>query len=61
MNPSVGLLSNHIRDTGQERHDSLQYPVPLNNINVSLAEGQTVGLSYGIKITMKPNSRDSSV
>ena len=40
MNPSVP--SNHIRDAGQERPDSLQHPVPQNNNKVSLAEGQTV-------------------
>ena len=34
--------SNYIRDSGQKRQDSLQYPVSQNNIIVSLAEGQTV-------------------
>ena len=40
MNPSVP--SNCIHDSGQERQDSLQYPLSQNNINVPLAEGQTV-------------------
>ena len=34
--------SNHIRDSGQERQDSLQHPMPQNNINVSLSESRTV-------------------
>ena len=39
-NPNVP--PNYARDSGQERQDSLQHLVSHNNINVSLAERQTV-------------------
>ena len=37
-----GVPSNHISDSGQKRQDTLQHPIPQNNINVSLAIGQAV-------------------
>ena len=39
---SLNVPPNHARDSGQERQDSLQHLVSHNNINVSLAERQTV-------------------
>ena len=39
---NLNVPSNHARDLGQERQDSLQHLVSHNNINVSLAERQTV-------------------
>ena len=39
---NLNVPPNHARDSGQERQDSLQHLVSHNNINFSLAEGQTV-------------------
>ena len=39
---NLNVPLNHARDSGQERQDSLQHLVSHNNINVSLAERQTV-------------------
>ena len=38
----LNVPPNYARDSGQERQDSLQHLVSHNNINVSLAERQTV-------------------
>ena len=42
VDTNLNVPPNYARDSGQERQDSLQHLVSHNNINVSLAERQTV-------------------